>query len=88
MIPTITTITLGEVHDVLRGLLIAGVAPIDMKARGVEMAIGGRQSKTLGCARRNQAVEVGDAIGVECIEGVASASSLSCSGATRGEMSR
>jgi len=33
------------------------------------MAIGRGQSETLGGARRNQAVEVGDAIGVQRIEG-------------------
>jgi len=47
----------------------SGAAPIDMKARRVEMAIGGRQAETLGRARCDQAVEVGDAIGVQRIEG-------------------
>src|SRR5688500_15065626 len=67
----VTAIARSETHDPLRGRLLAVVAPIDMKARRVEMAIGGGPSETVGRAGRNQAVEFGDAIAVERIKGAA-----------------
>ena len=45
--PMIPAIPLGDVHDVLSGLRIAVIAPIDMKARRIEMGIGRTQSQPL-----------------------------------------
>jgi hypothetical protein len=53
----IATIAAGEVHDGRLGLLVTVVAPIDMKARTIEMGKAGRKAQALGSSRGNEAVE-------------------------------
>jgi len=65
----IATITFRDVHDVLRGRLITVIAPINMKARTVEVRIARTQSQPLCGSRCNEAVEFGDSISVERIQG-------------------
>ena len=54
MIPAIAA---GDVHDLFHGLFVAIVAPIDMKARALEMGKTGRKAQGLGSRRGQQAVE-------------------------------
>ena len=65
MIPAIPS---GDVHDLFLGLLVAVVAPIDMKARAIEMGKVGRKAQTLGRGSGYEAVEFRDPIVVERIQ--------------------
>jgi hypothetical protein len=55
MIPAVPS---GDVHDLCFGFFIAVVAPIDMKARAIQMAKAGRKTQALSSGRGNQAVEL------------------------------
>jgi hypothetical protein len=68
MIPAIVS---GDVSDLFLGFLIAVVAPIDMKARRVEMDNAGCKTQALGSGCRKEAVEFGHPIGIEGIQGPA-----------------
>jgi hypothetical protein len=65
----ISTIALGEVHDLLRWWLVTVIAPIDMNARAVEVPIGGTQVQTLGGSRRDETVECCHPMVIEGIQG-------------------
>jgi hypothetical protein len=65
----ISTIALGDVHDLLRRWLVTVIAPIDMKARAVEVHIGWTQVQTLGGSRRDETVEFGHPRVIEGIQG-------------------
>jgi hypothetical protein len=49
-------------------LLVAVVAPIDVKTRAIEMGKAGRKAQALGSGRGHEAVEFGDPIGIERIQ--------------------
>ena len=67
--PMIPAVALGDVHHLgVRGL-IAVRATINMKARTVEVRIARTQSQPLCGSRCNEAVEFGDSISVERIQG-------------------
>jgi hypothetical protein len=65
----IATIALSDVHNVLPRLLVAVIAPIDMKARRVEMGKAGRKGQTLGSVSGYEAVEFCYSRGIEGIQG-------------------
>ncbi len=65
----IAPLALGDVHDRSRRLLITGVAPIDMKARTVEMGKTGCQGQPLGGGRRDQAVAFRHSVRLEGRQG-------------------
>ena len=54
-------------NDLRVGLLVAVVAPVDMKTGAIEMGKTGRQSEALGRGSGNEAVERRD---VSSIEGI------------------
>ena len=66
MIPTVAP---GDVHDLLLGLLVTVVAPIDMKTGAIEMGKARRQAQALGSGRGNEAVEFRHASSIEGIQG-------------------
>ena len=53
----IPTITVGDVHDLFGGGLLAVIAAIDMEAGGIEMGEGRCKAQALGSGRGNEAVE-------------------------------
>src|SRR6516162_11481004 len=67
--PMVAAIPAGDMYDVVLGLLVAVIAPIDMKAGAIQMGKAGRKAQALGRRRRNETVECGDAIAIERIQG-------------------
>src|SRR5882724_11451051 len=65
----ISTIALGDVHDLLRRWLVTVIAPIDMNARAAEVPRGWTQVQTLGGSRRDETVECGHPRVIEGIQG-------------------
>jgi hypothetical protein len=65
----VSTIALGDVHDVFGGRIVAVVPPIHMETRRVQVGIGGSQPQTFSSACRQERVEFGNAIGIEGIQG-------------------
>jgi hypothetical protein len=57
----------GDVNDLGRGLLIAVVAPIDMKARAIEMGKAGCKAQALGSRRGQKALEFRHPVSIERI---------------------
>ena len=65
----LATIALGEVNNLVFGLLVTVVATIDMKARTVEVRIGGTEVQTLGGGHRQETVEFRHPIVIKGIQG-------------------
>jgi hypothetical protein len=53
----ISAIALGDVHDVLRGLIVAVIATIDMETGAIEMCKARRQARALSGCGSKEAVE-------------------------------
>ena len=70
--PMLPALPAGDGHDLCCRRLVAGVAPLDRHARRVEMETAGGQTEALGSGGRQAAVECGDPMGLEGIEGPAS----------------
>ena len=64
----ISAIALGDVHDVLRGLIVAVIATIDMETGAIEMRKARRQAQALSGCGSKEAVEFRHPIVVERIQ--------------------
>src|SRR5215471_1730343 len=66
MVPTVPP---RDVNHLCLRCLITVVAPIDMKARAIEMGKAGCKPQAFGCCHRNETVEFSDPIAIERIQG-------------------
>jgi hypothetical protein len=64
----ISAIAFGEVHDWLRGRIVAVRATIDMQTRTVEVRRGRTERQAFGGRGGNERVEFGDPLGIESVE--------------------
>jgi hypothetical protein len=62
-------ITAGNRHDLCRGLLVAVVAPIHMKARAIERGKAGRKAQVLGSRSGHATVKFGHTRSLEGVQG-------------------
>jgi hypothetical protein len=67
--PMIPAVPAGKMTDLFLRLRVTVVGPIDLKARTSEMGKAGRQAQAVGSGRGYEAVEFGDPIGIERIQG-------------------
>jgi len=65
----LSAVPAGDVHALLRWLLIAVVASIDLNARAIARGTARRKAQALGSGCRQEAVECGHPVGIEGLQG-------------------